>query len=380
MHTLRVLPVLLLGAVGLAGPVIDGATLTDEEFNFSVQVPNEIDWRFETLSPDASKAFIKAHMSTEYADTDPPSRADVQVWVYPLSKDYAKKDAKFVAEKWQESVEALLTNTRDHTEGEGTLGGLKAWHRGMVGEAMSGSARMRWDITLSGKYAYIIWVFRTYKAVDDEQLDEEIAAIRSSFKFLREEKVEAHKDGGKAGNAPKAGGSGGDVDPTLVEREQLDWDFWRLEAVKPQGLVKADPLKFEESEKAWNVIARFNGRSDQSSMLMRIYAETDTSKKYTLDQLAEMKLKSFNEKFPDETKRMEPEIDKRFKKFPLVDEGIMMKLVGRRAQPEITFWYLLECKNDRQYQVEIVMGGATAEQVWKKQLEDFLKGFKPTKK
>jgi hypothetical protein len=231
----------------------------------------------------------------------------------------------------------------------------------------------------------VLYVSRVYAAVDDADLEEEIAKVRASFKFLREEKVAANKEAGKAGEAPGPAAPGGkeaapEVDPTLLQREELEDDHWRVKYTKPQGMLKTDPANFEKGEKDWNVIARLSAKGEQTSLTIRIYAASETTQRYSIDQLLEIWLKAFHEKYPDEKRRLEPEIDKHFKKFPLVDEGIYAKLVGRRNQPETTHWYLVQCKNDRQYQVEVYLVGATADQVFKAQVEDFLKGFKPQRK
>jgi hypothetical protein len=374
---------LFLAAAGLAGPGGDG-TLTNEEANFTIALPS-IDWKFEEVGKDASRAYVKAHLSTEYADSDPPARADVQVWVVPLSKDFAAATPKMLAEKWKDNVEATLTNTRDLVEGEGTLGGAKCWSRSIKGEAMAGVGHVSWDLALMGKNAYVLYVSRTYQAVDDEDLAAEIAKVKASFKFLREEKVAADKDAPKQGGAaPGPAGAGGgakvEVDPALLQREELEETHWRLKYVKPQGMLKADPLKFEEGDRNLGMIANLSASGEQTGLTIRVYAATEATQKYTLDQLLETRLKWFQDRYPDEKKRLPPEINKNYKKFPMVDEGYYAKLVGRRVQPETTCWYLLQCKNDRQYQVEIYLVGATAEQIYKQQIEDFLKGFKPQRK
>ena len=42
-------------------------------------------------------------------------------------------------------------------------------------------------------------------------------------------------------------------------------------------------------------------------------------------------------------------------------------------------WILADCRNERQYQVEIYLSGSNGEQVWGRVIEEFLAGFEPYK-
>ena len=61
----------------------------------------------------------------------------------------------------------------------------------------------------------------------------------------------------------------------------------------------------------------------------------------------------------------------------LTKDGMSLKLVGRRSTTEVTYWYMADCKNDRQYQIQIYMTGGTAEKLWKNQIDAFMKSFEP---
>ena len=60
--------------------------------------------------------------------------------------------------------------------------------------------------------------------------------------------------------------------------------------------------------------------------------------------------------------------------------AVRMELVGRRMTTEYTFWYIADCKNERQYQIEIYLTGGDALTVWKETVDKFVAGFKPLKK
>jgi hypothetical protein len=229
-----------------------------------------------------------------------------------------------------------------------------------------------------GKFLYIFYVVRTYKAVGDAGLEEEIGKIRDSFKFLRIEVVKADPKA-KGGDTP-VGPAGAEEkkgpDPALLVREEKEDNYWKLKYVKPEGLLGIPPEKFDEFENANHVIAKFTRQADQTNIMIRVYAQNEKTQKYTIEQLAENYVKYFNQTY-NEKSRKEPEIDKDYKKFPLSKEGIKMKLTGRRTVPEVKYWYLAQCKNGRQYQIEIYVTGGEGEQIWKNQIDEFMKHFKP---
>jgi hypothetical protein len=373
---------LLLQSMLLAGkdPVV-----RDEEHNFEISMPPySIDWVKIPPPKDKALKHIRAHFQTEYADTDPPATCDVNLLVVPMNKLWARQSLDKIAMQWQPQMEGGLTNKRDVKEGKAKLGGQDFYRRDVKGEYIAGVAHITWYLGKMGKYLYTLHVFRTYHAVDDDQLEEEIDDILKSFKYLKIIEVKAHKKAGRKGAAPAmgpggGGGGGGDVDrvdPNKIKREKVTLSHWRIELVKPKELFNIDPGQFSKSEKGNNVIAKFERRVKQSFIQIRIYAQSSSSQKYTLDQLAKSTLKYWEKTYKT---RLKPEIDEKYK-FPLAKKAIKMRLVGRRTVPETYTWILAQCRNDRQYRMSIYTTGATGEQIWKAQIEDFLKNIKPLKK
>jgi hypothetical protein len=228
----------------------------------------------------------------------------------------------------------------------------------------------------------VLHVYRCHKAVDDTGLEEEIGKIRDSFKFLKIEEVKADpkakKGDGPGGPAGAGAGSGKDQgpDPALLTREEIKNDFWRIKFVKPEGLLSTPSDKLEDADIKNHVIAKFNRTAEQNSILIRVYAQSEKSQQFTIEQLAERYLQSFKQTF-NEKSRLPEEIDKDFKKFPMAKDAIRMKLMGRRTTPETIYWYLAQCKNGRQYQIEIRLWGGEAEKFFKNQVDEFMKSFKP---
>ena len=376
----RSLLLLLIVAPAVAGPG-DDDVVRNEELNFEISMPpNSIDWDKVALPEDKSKAHLKAHFSTEYADTNPRSEAAVQLIVVPLTKMWARKKLMGIAMQWQDQMEDVLTEKREIKQGDRKLAGQPSYFRDLKGNFIAGVGHVTWDVTRMGNYLYVFYVRRTYRAVNDEDLEEEIASIRKSFKFLKEIKVKAHKKAGKGKVLPVAGGGADveEVDPEKVKRENLELSHWRIKCVKPEGLFNIDPKEFGKGEKASNVVAKFERRRTQIYLMIRIYAQSAKSQRFTISQLAKSKLAHFEKTYKKH--RLDPEEDYKYKKFPLAKSAIRLKLVGRRTVPETTIWLLAQCKNDRQYQIEIYATGAAGEKAWKPQLDDFLKNFKPVKK
>jgi len=373
---------LLLPSLLFAGK---DSLVSDEEHNFEISMPPQsIDWVKLPLSKDKSLAHIRAHFQTEYADTDPPSTCDVNLMVVGLSKLWARQSLDRIAMQWQPQMEGGLTSKREVKEGKRKLGGQECYYREVKGEYIAGVAHVTWYLGKMGNFLYTFHVFRTYKAVGDDMLEEEIDDIRKSFKYLKVIEVKAHKKAGSKGKPPEVGpggggGGGGDsdrVDPDKIKREKLKLSHWRLELVKPKEMFNIEPQQFSKSEKANNCIAKIERRKQQSFIQIRIYAQSTTSQRYTLDQLAKSTLKHWEKTYKT---RLKPEIDEKYK-FPMAKKAIKMRLVGRRSVPETYTWILAQCKNERQYRISIYTTGATGEQLWKAQIEDFIKNLKPLKK
>jgi len=338
------------------------------------------DW--DKIKEDPNHKDVKAHFKTEFTGTDPLAFAEVQVIVFPLKKENAARGLDAIAGQWSSAMEGSLANPRDLTEGKATLGGQDAYFRDSKGDYGPGAAQVTWHVTRMGKFVYVFHVIRTYQAVGDKGLDEEIGKIRDSFKFLKIEEVKADPKakGGDGPSGPAGAGAAKEKDkgpdPELLARADMKFDHWRFKCVKPEGLLNVPPDKFEESEIANHMVAKMQRTGDQTYLLIRVYAQIEKSQAYTIEQLAETNLKYFKQLY-NEKSRLPEEIDKEYKKFPLAKAAIRMKLTGRRTVPELKYWYIAQCKNDRQYEIEIYITGAEGEKAWKNQVDDFMKNFKP---
>lgn len=353
-------------------------SVKNESLNFEVSMPESIDWDKKIPKGDV----LKAHFRTDFADSDPPAFAEFQLFVHPLNKTNAKKTIEGVAKYWADSMEGALGNRRDLKQGKTTLGGQEGYFRDVKGDFGSGLGHITWHVGRMGQHLYVLWFIRTYQAMGDEDLEREIDEVKDSFKYLKIIKVVANKKVKKGEGEPAAPGGEKSkvptIDPDSIKREKVSNSHWRFECVKPEGLQAVDPTKFDKYEKSSNVVARFERRKGQTSIKIRVYAQSAKSQRFTIKQLAERSLKSFERTYK-EGKRLEPEIDNNYK-FPMAKDAIKMKLVGRRTVPETYYWYIAQCKNDRQYQIQIYLTGATGEKDWEKQIKDFVKNFKPKKK
>jgi len=344
--------------------------------------PDSIDW--EAMPPPENRQDCKVHLHTEFADTEPLSEADVYVFLTPMTKDFAYRSLdKIGIRYWKQAMEGHLSNPRQERESTDQLGGVDAYGRDVQGDYIAGVHQVTWSIAKNGKFIYTFMVQRSYKAVGDEDLDAEIKAIRESFKFLKIEKPVKHEAAKKEdvpAAAPDAGGGGGDTkgpkeDPEKLKEERIKETFWRFEAIKPEGLLAQ---KLDENEKKQGIKYKFMNDRQGCRLLLRIYGQTDKSQTYTIEQLMQHKLDYW---VKETTQRLPDEIDKKYK-FPLAKDAVRLELVGRASSGVKIkrIWILAECKNDRQYQLEIYITGASGEKVWQEQIEKFLKEFQPSKK
>jgi len=369
---------LLLLASGLFALPEEKGGVKSEEFNFEIRAPEDsVDWEVKELSEEQVAASWQAHLYTEFADSDPPTYSDVVVRVMPMASENIRLGLDKIARKWEEAMEGFLDHKRDRTTKAGKLGDQDCWIVDVKGDFGSGIHQRTWLLAKMGKFMYVIHVDRNFKAIGDELLEEEIQAILGSFKFLRIEKLEKHKDAKKE-DAPGEAGPGSKVakkkvDPELLKKEKFNEPFWRFKMVKPEGLVK---LKVAEQDARQDIKYLFMHDKDNSRLQIRIYAQTEKAKKWTVDQLLDYKL----EYFQKEVKvAKDPKIDKKYK-FPLAKKAIKIELTGRSTTTIRRIWILAQCKNDRQYQIEIYLTGANGPQVWDKTIAAFLKGFKPFKR
>jgi hypothetical protein len=331
----------------------------DVDFNFEIAIPSD-EW-IEIPPAEGWGAYVRAHLRTEYPKTDPPATCDVSLMVVPLTKTSARQSPDEISVPWQPVLDGLSC-PRELRHGETKLGGQDCYYRDVKGEYGTGVGHVTWYLGKMGRYAYILHVFRWREAVGDTQLEQEIREITDSFRYL--ELIDAGGEGERTEDEDR-------IDPGKVTREKVTLAPWRLDVVKPQGMLRIAPEHFSRSEKANNVIAKFNRRVEQSFLEIRIYAQSAQSQRYSLDQWAKSILEHWEKTYQS---RLRPAIDDRYE-FPMADKAIRMRLVGRRAVPEAYTWILAQCKNDRQYRISIYTTGATGEEVWKTQIEDFLQNI-----
>lgn len=376
MRTLA-LAALLLAAPAVALPDGEGV-VKDEKLNFTISLPpDSIDWKIVELSDALKKSGHAVYFRTEFADTDPLATCDVHLVITPMAKSHVRAPLEKIAKQWAPAYEDHLSNPRERKETTGKFGEVDYFMVDVQGDYLAGIHRRTWLIAKNGKFIYLIYIDRNYQAVKDDVLEDEVKQILGSFKFLRIEKVEKHKQG-KAG-APEAGGPDGGksktkkIDPELLKKETFKEPFWRFECVKPQGTLNK---KLTDDDKKRDTKYFFAADKDGSRLWLKIYAQTDKAKKYTLEALMEQRLKWWD---LEVKVKKEPKIDKKYK-IPLGKKVIRMDLVGRKNTTRKRIYIFAECKNDRQYILEVYFSGTHGAKLWKKAIDQFLKGFKPIKK
>lgn len=361
---LAILPLLAAGV----------APITDEKLNFSLSAPASDAWTPAEVDPAGE---VKVHLRTEFADSDPTAYGEVRLLVRPLAKSQVKLGNDKIAAQWKDALEGHLENPRERTEKEFTVGGKPGWKVDLKGDWGPGTHHRSYILCKNGSNLYLFVIDRTYKAIGDEDVEKEISEILDSFKFLREEKIEASKQGGSE-EAPEGIGGGkkpeeAKIDPKLLEREEIDGgDFWRFRCVKPAGFL-SDALS--DADKTAGVKYRFSARKDSSALTIYVYIDSLESRKYTIDQLSESAIKNFKATRKDPK---EPVVDKKFK-VKLAKDAFKVEMVGRRASVEKETWIFAECENERQYRIQMLSIGG-ADKKLQKEIEEFLKSFEPYKK
>lgn len=322
-----------------------------EPRDFEVVPPTD-EW--SVLPPDRDD--VQAYLKTEFADSNPKAIAEVRVMVVKATGTLASKGLDAIASEWATTIESDLGKPLNLAEGKATLGGEEAWFRDLKYEA----AHLTWYLARRGKSLYVLHVFRTNRAVGDATLEEQIARIRDSFAFRRT--VEE--------GPPKPP----PIEDEALARTVMRFDHWRLECTKPEGLVNVAPEKFDEAERRNSVVAKFERTDGQTRIVVRIYAQSKSAQTSTIEELAARKVKLFEGRY-DKAHRKPPERDEAWKP-PLAEKAIVLKLTGQRTTLEITRWYLAQCRNDRQYQIEIYVAGA-GEDRWSAQIGELVQGFRP---
>jgi hypothetical protein len=374
---MRTTVLLLLFAVTAAALPDESKTVKDEKLNFEISLPKDsIDWKIEEIDEARRKQGEAALLSTEFADSDPLASCQVHVMVIPLAKTMARTPLSKIQDKWKEHFESHLANPRDRKETAGKFGEVEYSRVDVKGDYLAGIHQRTWFVSKNGSFLYIIYIDRNYQAVGDELLAEEVQEIIGSFKFLRIEKVKADRKAKDKGPGDVGGGAGASkkVDPELVKMERFKEPFWRFHTTKPEGLMVR---KLTDAEKKLGIKYFFERDKNQSRLWIRIYAQTDKAKNWTIEQLMDHKL-GYWKKEVKVTK--DPKIDKKYaKKFPMAKKAIRIDLTGRRNVTIKRTWILANCKNDRQYQIEIYLTGTQGTKVFGKTIEKFLKDFKPVK-
>jgi hypothetical protein len=339
----------LLVSVTLAAPGA-GTTVRDEALGFEFSLPKELDWQRCAVKPKTAR---KAHFKTFEADAQPPWEAEVMLLVWEAKP---KGTLKEEAESLRPTFEHTLTETERRKKTEAKLDGEPCAVVDVVGKGGRARFHLTWRVARCGGRLYVLFVRRQDAAIEDAELEKEIARIVGTFRFLR----------------PKAPPPAAKPQPTPPEAPAPSKAYclahWRLECVKPSGLKEVPP---EELDKANGVILRFEGHAEQSRCLVRIYAHLRSRARLSLDKLAREKIARFEEKHK---KRLDP-VQGAWKP-PLARKGLRLELIARKLTPETTRWYLADCRNDRRYQIEIITTG----QAWEAQVAALLAGFVPRRR
>ncbi|MFQ5844351.1 MAG: hypothetical protein ACE5JG_05105 [Planctomycetota bacterium] len=368
-------PVLLLLALPLLAQDDDeGEVLSNEELNFSMRTPND-DW---VIMPGDPERQNYAYFLTEYA-VDPSeleARGELRLQVLPLPRKWLKRSLASFAMEWKDVYEGHLANPRDRKETSGTLGGQESLTIDVTGDWGAGEGRRTYTLCKYGQHLYILMADRTFKAVRDEDLAEELDTIRKSFRFLREIKPGAAKGAkavtplvpGAEGDTPKPGSK--EVDPALLKRKEIDGGFWRFKCVKPAGFLQQTVSAQEATQHKLKFAWVYHAKGG-AQILIRLFADSTKSKQQTIKQWA----KSIEKQFVQGYKDHQPaEVDDKFK-MARAKDAIRLILVGRKGQVVHFEWLLIEGRNDRQYRI-MIMSTASAHRTFKRQIDEFRSSFK----
>jgi hypothetical protein len=336
----------LLVSVTLAAPA-GGGTVRDEELNFEISLPKELDWERRAVAP---KSAWKAHFWTFFNAAQTASEANVMLMV---SRSKPKESLKEAAERLRATLEHAVTKTASRRTTEAKLDAEPCVVVDVVGEGAPTRFHLTWRVARRGGRLYVLFARRTNEAIGDAGVEEEIARIVGTFRFLRPAEPPPAKPPPPAPEAP-------------VPRKAYRLTHWRLECVKPAGLREVPP---EELDRANGVILRFEGQAEQSRCLVRIYARLrSSSRRVALDKLARIKIERFEK---NHAKRLEPVTAPW--KLPLARKALRLELTAKKLTPEVTRWFLADCRNDRRYEIEIITTG----QAWGAQVAELLAGFRP---
>ena len=378
----------LLAGPRLAGPRLAGPLLPlpaaagetrvvrDELLLFEIALPQDLDaWDLEPIT-DKSRA-LKAHFQTVFDD-----QAGSAAVRFFASGDGGVAPERGVApflERYTEAMEQAVPSPLSRESAKVDLAGIE-WTRINL---RSADTHITWWIARRARLVYVLHAIRFRRAVDDEEVEEEIQAILETLKLLdppRPPKT-GKPDSSTTPSDPGPPAEDGVVDAAALEQRTLTREFQRLELVKPAGLVELAPTRFDESERASRVIVRLDGRDrkEQSLCLIRVYAWPKKATGYRpIERVADRRIEEWRTRTA-ENRRKEPEIEKNPWKPPLWKRSLSVKLVAKRKTRETARWLFVECRNGIQYHLEIFVTGTRGEQLWKPQVDAFLEGFKPLK-
>lgn len=366
--------------------LLAGATFAEEEgvfkseeLNFEIRLPEDsVDWEFKEFDKEAHKT-LRVWLYSPYADSD--AYASVQVFAQKMPSAMVRKKLEKIADKWQSSLEGDLANPRKRKDGIDQWAGVDTYHCDVEGDVGSGIHTRRWLLLRNGEYLYTIIVDRHLGATKDEDLGAEIEAILKSFKFGEIRKLKGDRKvkeddapetpGGKKGDNKKTEPVG---DPEKLKEAPFQMDFWRFKCVKPANVLE-QALSENDTKNAIKVW--WVGEVNTVRLGIRVYVWSLKNKTFTLDKLVETRKEAFKKRVKDQK---EPKLDEHYaKQVQQAKKAYLLELLGRSTRRERWIYLMAECKNDRQYMVEIYSMGDTSDKVWGKAIDAFLKSFEPLK-
>ena len=352
------IPMMLLALAG-AATADEDLKVRNKKHNFEIKGPrSSMDWvQIKEMHRDA-----KARFQLDLPDAEIFARADVTVWVIPAS-------TKNPPEMWRKSMESEFKAVEKRADRREELAGETWQVFDARGGHQVGKMHLEWRHLRKGDFVYVLAVRRYNEAIEDEPTDEEINEILASFRFLRTVETPSEE------SVPE-------IDPELLKRKHMEWVHWRLKAVKPEGLVTVKTADLDQAERENGVIARFDGHlpKQQTMIMIRIYAHRKGVGRWkTLNETMRLRLTQWQERVPKE-QRKEPEYEFNKWKPPLAKEMLRMRLLALGKSRQTTRWYLAECSNGVQYEIEIYFTGTLGGELWKSRIDDFLKHFRPQRK
>ena len=269
--------------------------------------------------------------------------ADIQLLVVKR----APRTLEALEKWWRASMELAVPHPDARVVKRGTFGGAPC----LIVDISAGDMRVTWLVARRGDLAYGLHIQRP----SSSDLEQQIAEIRDSFRFLR--KV-----------TPRARPTEPSAKP--IPRATLAFDYWRFDCVKPAGMRARPPSEFDASEKAAGVVARFDVVTEQSRLMIRVLAQR---KSIPIKMLGEQRIKEFVQRYP---RHKEPVVDRKWK-LRMARKTLHLRFVGLKATKVTEDWYFAACRNGCTYQFQIYRTGAVK---WDAQIKDFLDNFRPRRK